>query len=237
MRPLGEALAGRGFPVRAVRLAGHGTDVADLMRTRWTDWVASASEGLDRLTRDCPHVAIAGMSMGALLALHLAASRPRDVSALVLCGTPLRLRDTRLRLLGAFGGIPVLSSWLRTMALPKTRGPDISDAGVRAASTSYKAMPLNGVIELLRLQAVVRHELSRVTQPALLLQGRHDHNVPFDNLELLRRSLGSRDVATRVLDRSWHVVTLDVERDLVATLAGDFLERVDRDLERAPSGA
>src|SRR5436309_331310 len=34
MRPLGEALAARGFPVHAVRLAGHGTDVAELARTR-----------------------------------------------------------------------------------------------------------------------------------------------------------------------------------------------------------
>src|SRR2546428_11933352 len=45
MRPLGEALTARGFPVYAVRLAGHGTDVADLARTRWTDWFASVEAG------------------------------------------------------------------------------------------------------------------------------------------------------------------------------------------------
>ena len=231
MRPLGEALAGRGFPVRAVRLAGHGTAVAELTRTRWTDWLASASEGLDLLRRDCAYAAIAGMSMGALLALHLAATRARDVSALVLCGTPLRLRDFRLRLLGRFGGLPVLSSQLRAITIPKTRGPDISDPAVRAASSSYRAMPLAGVLELLRLQDIVRRELDQVRQPALLLQGRHDHNVPFDNLELLRRSLGSGETEVHVLERSWHVVTLDVERDLVADLAGDMLERVERALE------
>jgi len=236
MRPLGEATAARGFPVRAVRLAGHGTDVTDLTRTRWTDWLASASEGLDLLRREYPHVAIAGMSMGALLALHLAATRPRDVSALVLCGTPLRLRDIRLRWLGALGGIPWLSSRLRAITLPKTRGPDISDPAVRAASQSYRAMPLAGVLELLRLQAVVRRELAQVTQPALLLQARHDHNVPFDNLELLRQSLGSRQVEVHVLERSWHVVTLDVERDLVARLVGDLLERVVRDLVGSAAG-
>src|SRR5206468_213430 len=94
MRPLGEALAARGFPVRAVRLAGHGTEVADLAGTRWTDWFASVAEGAERLRRDVPVLAVAGMSLGALLALHLAATRPAEVSALVLCGTPLTLGGT-----------------------------------------------------------------------------------------------------------------------------------------------
>src|SRR2546429_9501847 len=46
MRPLGEALAARGFPVYAVLLAGHGTDVAELARTCWTDWFASVEAGV-----------------------------------------------------------------------------------------------------------------------------------------------------------------------------------------------
>src|SRR5205814_5300529 len=76
MRPRGQALAARGFPVRAVRLAGHGTEVADLAGTRWTDWFASVAEGADRLHRDVPALAVAGMSLGALLGPHLAATRP-----------------------------------------------------------------------------------------------------------------------------------------------------------------
>src|SRR5437870_5438651 len=99
MRPLGEALAARGFPVRAVRLAGHGTRVADLAATRWAEWFASVAEGADRLRRDVPALAVAGMSLGALLALHLAATRPSEVSALVLCGTPLELGGAGARVI------------------------------------------------------------------------------------------------------------------------------------------
>src|SRR3989442_10047246 len=97
MRPLGEALAARGFPVRAVRLAGHGTEVADLVGTRWTDWFASVTEGADRLRRDVPALAVAGMSLGALLALHLAAPRPPGASALLLCGPPPELGGAGVR--------------------------------------------------------------------------------------------------------------------------------------------
>src|SRR5438552_65138 len=98
---------------------------------------------------------------------------------------------------------------------------------VRAASRGYRAMPLSAVLELLRFQAVVRGEIGRVTQPALLLHGRHDHSVPLANLELARRSLGSRLIESHVLERSWHVVTLDYDRDEVARLAADFLTRIE----------
>jgi carboxylesterase len=226
MRPLGEALAVAGFPVRGVRLAGHGTDVADLARTGWRDWFASVEEGAARLRRDVARIAIAGMSLGALLALHFAATQPAEVAALVLCGTPIRLGDGRLRWLPALARIPWVARRLAT--IPKSNGPDIADPAVRAASRSYRAMPLAAVLELLRLQAIVRDDVRRVTQPALLLHGRGDHSVPCANMDVLRDSLASRWIETHVLERSWHVVTLDYDRDEVARLAADFLARVDR---------
>jgi carboxylesterase len=225
MRPLGEALAAAGFPVRGVRLAGHATDVGDLARTGWRDWFASVEEGRRRLGDAVPRIAVAGMSLGALLALHLAATRPADVSALVLCGTPLQMGDGRLRWLPALARIPWLAR--RWASIPKANGPDIADPAVRAASRSYRAMPLVAVLELLRLQGLVRAELGRVTQPALLLHGRGDQSVPVANLEILRRMLGSRRVETHVLERSWHVVTLDYDRDEVARLAAAFLASLD----------
>src|SRR5256885_14246546 len=63
MRPLGEALAARGFPVRAVRLAGHGTEVADLAGTRWTDWFASVAEGPQRPPRHVPAPPVPRLSL------------------------------------------------------------------------------------------------------------------------------------------------------------------------------
>jgi carboxylesterase len=234
MRPLAGALVARGFPVRAVRLAGHGTTVEELATTRWTDWFASVEEGLARLRADTPQVAIAGMSLGALLALHAAVTHPDDVAALVLCGTPLHLGDPRTRWLPALARVPWLAR--RWATIPKTDGPDIADPIARAASPSYRTMPLSGVLELLRCQRVVRAELGRVMQPALLLQGRHDHSVPLANLELLRTRIASRQVEVHVLERSWHVVTVDYDRNEVGRLAADFLDRVETAVT-PPAGA
>src|SRR5437867_4161013 len=133
MRPLGEALAKRGFPVHAVRLAGHGTSIDDLAGTRWPEWFASVEDGVAQLLATAPRLAVAGMSMGSLLALHLAATRPADVAALVLCGTPLRLSDWRLRTLPLITRIPPLAR--RYAVMPKANGgPDVADPIARAAS-------------------------------------------------------------------------------------------------------
>jgi carboxylesterase len=229
MRPLGEALAARGFPVEAVRLPGHGTRPADLAEVRWTDWSATVAAAARGLAIRTGHVALIGMSMGGLLALHLAAEKPALVSALVLCGTPLTVDDPRAAWLPAVARVPLLWRWLarRYAAIPKPDGPDIVDRDRRAASPSYRTMPLHGILELVQLQRAVVPVLGRVTEPALLLHGRHDRSVPLTNLERLRRALGSRDVEVHVLERSGHVVTVDLDRDEVARLTADFLERIE----------
>jgi carboxylesterase len=225
MRPLGDALAAAGFPILGVRLAGHGTSVDDLARTQWTDWVASVEDGFTRLARDSERVAVAGLSMGAVLALHLSATRPAEVAALVLCATALTIADPRTRLLPLLHRTPWIGR--RYARIPKRGGRDIADAAARAASPSYDAMPLGAVVQFLRLQAIVRSELRAVTPPALLLHGRHDHSAPLANLEQVRRGISSQWVESHVLERSWHVITVDAERELVGRLAVDFLTRVE----------
>lgn len=225
VRPLAEALAGAGFPVRAVRLAGHGTSVADLARTTWRDWLDSAAVGLDVLRRDVARVAVAGVSMGGLLAIRLAATRPADVAALVLCAPALRLADWRPRVLPFLRWVPGMSGRLAVM--PKRGGRDILDEAARATSRAYDAMPLPAVLSLLQLQRVIRRDVRAVTQPALLLHGRQDHVVPVASQELLRRALRSTWVESHVLERSAHVLTEDAERDAVGRFAVDFLDRVE----------
>jgi carboxylesterase len=224
VRPLGDALAAAGFPVRAVRMAGHGTTPADLARTAWPDWLRSADEGLTALRATTPRVAVGGVSLGTLLALLLAARRPADVAAVVCGATPLRLADRRTAVLRSLRWFPPVRR--RYAVLPK-RGRDISDAAARAASRSYDVMPLPALLSLLALRRVVWRELARVTQPVLVLHGRHDHVAPVSNVALLRRRLGAREVEAHVLERSWHVITEDVERDAVARLTIEFLSRVE----------
>jgi carboxylesterase len=225
VRPLAVALANAGFPARAVRLPGHATTPDDLAHEGWRDWLRCAEQGLAAARASAPRSAVAGVSLGALLALLLAARRPTEVAAVVCCGTPILLADRRPALLRSLRWLPPLRR--RYAMVPKTGGRDIGDPAARAASRSYDVMPLPALLSALELRTVVRRQLARVTQPVLVLHGRHDHTAPLTNVALLQRRLGSRWIESRILERSWHVLTEDVERDEVGRLAVDFLTRVE----------
>ncbi|MES1206311.1 MAG: hypothetical protein ABUS79_10280, partial [Pseudomonadota bacterium] len=49
VRPLAEGFMRLGCSVEAPMLAGHGGTLADLARTTWRDWLASAEAALTRL--------------------------------------------------------------------------------------------------------------------------------------------------------------------------------------------
>src|SRR5215468_6389272 len=91
VRPLGEALAQRGYRVRAIRLPGHGTTPEAMAGVSHRDWEAAAESALLSLS-GARHTFIAGLSVGALLAVLLAARYPERITGLALIAPALRLK-------------------------------------------------------------------------------------------------------------------------------------------------
>lgn len=214
VEPLAEALRARGFEVECPTLPGHGTSPRDLQATTWHDWYAGAEAALGALARRADRLAACGLSMGALLALRLAAERS-DVRAVASLAAPLWLpRPVAL-------GVRVLAPIVPFV--PKAP-PDLSDPVERAAHVGYRKFPLRAVASLLDLMGEVRRRAADVRAPALVVHSRRDHTAPPASARWLAERLpGARLVW---LDRSFHVVTRDVERDVVEREVGDFLEGV-----------
>jgi len=226
MRGLGEHLHAGGHTVAGIRVAGHGTSVADLARTSWRDWLDSAREGLSELRRRCDSTVVVGLSMGSLLALALAEEQPEHVSGLALLSTALVISNRRIErylpLLrsGALLG-PVLPHPWRTIRKGER---DIADPVARAASPTYDAIPLRSLVDLVRLQRHARRRVGAIRQPVLAIHARHDHTCPLDNVELLQRRLPVPPQVT-VLERSYHVITVDHEKQQVAEAVLRFVSQ------------
>jgi carboxylesterase len=226
VRPLAEALGRHGCSVEAPMLAGHGGTLADLARTSWRDWAGSAEAAMEALAaRVAGPVAVCGFSMGGLLALHLARTFPDRVRALVVMSAPLRLRRYQIMGIRALCKLPVDFSALPGACIPKLKGSDISDPEMRLLNPGLRAFPVAALENLFDLMDVVRADLPAVRTPALVVHGRHDHTVPMDDSLELTGSLGSDVIERLWLERSCHIVALDVEQAALIDGVTRFLDR------------
>jgi carboxylesterase len=227
VRGIAEAFGRGGYTVRAPMLAGHGATLGDLARTTWGDWLASAERALAELQAAVGGrpVALVGFSMGGLLALRLARLFPARVAAVVAMSTPLRLRAWKIATIRAVCRLPIAFETSPRACIPKPNGSDISIPEMRHGNPGLPAFPIAALRQLFDLMDVVRADLPSVRAPALVVHGRHDHVVPMDDSLELTGSLGSEIIERLWLERSFHVVGLDVEAGLVADAATRFVGR------------
>ena len=212
---LGAHLANHGYTALGVRLAGHGTTLDDLARTRWPDWLASAQDGLDLLRGLCDRVVLLGLSMGGLLSILLAEAQPP--AGLVLMSTPTLVPPNRLRPLLR----PASPIYRR---IPKGP-PDWFDPSAAAERVAYAAYPTRSMAEVADLIEIARAALPRVQAPALVIHSLNDDFVVPANAQTLMAELGSRHKRLLVVEGSNHLVTLDAQRQAIFDAALAFVRR------------
>jgi carboxylesterase len=222
MRYLGGALARAGITATGLLLPGHGTSASDLERSRWEDWAAAVEREVDAMFRRHRRVAVVGQSLGGLLALHVAAHRP-GLAAVGSLAAPLWL--------GGLAGR--VSRWLtdpragrlrrRIRMLPKLAGSDVRDRRARAENPSYGAIPTRALGELLAFMRVVDAELPQIAAPVLVVHARRDHTAPVACAVRIAERARARRVW--ILARSFYLIAVDVERDIVAAEVIAFVRR------------
>jgi carboxylesterase len=218
MRFLGERLADAGFRVRGVLLPGHGTSMDELDRTPWRAWCDAVEAAFDDLLADHAQVALVGQSLGGLLALELASRRP-EVAAVCSLAAPLWLPGLAGRLAGwAEAG---KLGWLEQ--LPKLGGSDVRDPVAKHENPAYRAVPVRALVQFSQFMRKADAALPAVTQPVLVVHAKLDHTAPVACAARLAER--TRAVRTKLLERSYHLISIDVERDIVAEEVRAFLRR------------
>jgi carboxylesterase len=248
LRFIAQALARAGHTVNCCQLAGHCGMPEELRRSTWREWYASVQAGHDRLKESCDVVIAGGLSMGGILALHLARQRSEGVHGLLLFAPTLKLDGWSMpwysKLLQYVRPWPV--KWEFDLAEREPFG--LKDERVRALVVSSMqsgdaslagvfSTPMRSFANFNSLVAVVKAELGDVRQPAFIVHPRNDDMASLKNAQYLQANLGGL-VDTLVLDDSFHMVTLDQQRHLVAERTERFIAWVETSLaQKADMGA
>lgn len=215
MRYLGEKLHRSGYTVIGPRLKGHGTSPADMARSSAQDWIDSLDEALAELRRHCKQVFLAGLSMGGTLTLYAAAKHADVIRGAVPINAVVHLGSADMAGLAFDRSMPATVPGI---------GSDLKDPAMR--ELAYTEVPVPAVRQLYALVAVTQDLLPAVKCPVLVVQSRDDHVVAPSNAARIVGGVGSSRVELLWLENSYHVATIDHDKDLIAQRIAAFIDAI-----------
>ena len=237
LKSVARGLNSAGFTVLCCQLAGHCGTEEELKRSTLPQWTASVEAGLARLQSECGTVLAGGLSMGALMALNLAHAHPEMVQGLLLFAPTLRHDGWAIPwysfLLDVLIDTPIGTRWrfvesfpfglkderVRNVVLRAMRSGDSTAAGADGT-------PSQSVKQFWKLIRQVKRALPAIKTPALVVHAREDDISSLRrNAFVLQSRLGGL-VETLVLNDSYHIVTLDRQRDILVERACAYVSWV-----------
>ncbi|WP_353185461.1 alpha/beta hydrolase [Bosea sp. (in: a-proteobacteria)] len=225
MRLVARALHRAGHTVHCPQLAGHCAGESELLATNWRDWARSVTDELERMRSLCDTVIVGGLSMGAVMAMHVAAARPDAVSGLALYAPTLWYDGWSIP------RYAFLLKWLintpfgRRYSFVEREPYGVKDLRTRSmitaaitrgdsAEAGLLGTPSGALKQMWELIDQTRREMPAIKCPALLVHAREDDVASLSNAFEIQRRLGGL-VDAVILDDSYHLVTIDQQREIV----------------------
>jgi carboxylesterase len=227
---LGQEAQKDGFSVRVPAIDGYcyGTDTRP-----WKDWRDQVLEHYWQCKKNFETVSVLGVSMGATLALMLAESE--SPTAVVALSAALAYDGWAIpwyhRMLSMARWIPFSNRYqyverepyglknqeTRAMVKRMMRSQHISEVGAEVLS-----LPL--ITEGIKLIKAAKADAMRIDSPILFMHSVDDESVHVKNPELIFKRVKSTDKEFIYLGDSYHMITIDNERDLVRKESLRFLK-------------
>lgn len=230
LRYLARTLGREGFAASAPVIPGYSQGSAE---APYEDWIRGALAAFDDLSARYARVSVCGLSMGATLALAVASERPA-AQALVLLSTTLSYDGWAIPwyrfLLNWAYFTPLRHHWRYREAEPFGLKNEALRAKVARAmqkdavsEVGPATISLPAIYHASRLVACVRREMHRITSDCLIVHAIDDETSNPTNAENVARCVQSKFLRSVYLDDSYHMITVDNEREIVAREVVVFL--------------
>jgi len=210
---LGTQLHKAGYTVSIPRLPGHGTNKEDFLASSWKDWLRRVYDEYIDLAEEYKTVFVGGLSMGGVLTALLAAKfQPEKV---FFCAPAFIASDSRIKL------TPYIKYFVKT--IPTNGKPFYPEPEYYECVKDYCIYNYVGkAADLYKLQKMAIRQLPHIRSKTMTVLSKADKSVPFKEKKLIDRLLKAPNEYV-ILEKSSHIVTDDVERELVAQRIVEFL--------------
>lgn len=244
MRYLGTALNKAGYTVFCNALPRHCDTLGELKKVTWQEILRACEEDFKALKKECKQVFTGGISMGALAAIHLARAFPSDVSGIIALAPTLFYDGWALHkgkfLLNLAWHIPSLrkkidikEGWpygikdeqLRSNFQRFYKNSKAQEFDNKVLLFGSPFFPLACLYQHHILIKVVKKEIPSVKAPILIIHAREDDMTSLKNARYVFKRIASPDKSLIILENSYHMVTIDKEKEKVAEDTIKFLDK------------
>ncbi len=242
MRYLGKRLHKAGFSVLCNTLPRHCGTLAELKRVTWQEIADACAKDLESLKNEYTEVSVGGLSMGALMAVHLAYKNPSTVSKIIALAPTIFydgwavpkhkvLMDVLWHVPFLRNKIDIKESWpyglkneyLRAGIEKFYRNAKASGNDDKTALFGSPFFPMCCLYQHHLLTKVVKKELPCVKTPIMLIHAKEDDMTSLKNAQYVYDHIASSDKSLVILDDSYHMVTIDKQKDKVVEEVIKFL--------------
>ncbi|MRW93614.1 alpha/beta fold hydrolase [Duganella sp. FT80W] len=237
MQYIGKRLQRAGYTVVIPLIPGYGYATGAGQSYRTTDyqaWYAEVLRHFDQLRATHKTVSVAGLCIGAVLALRLAMDRGDQIAALSLLSTTLAYDGWSLPWyrfllpLAYYTPARYLYAYqerhpygLKNENLQRWIAREMKHSGSSAAGASR--LSAEGIFQAHRLIKEVRRGLPKVRTPALIVHAQEDDVASTHSADFVEQNIGSDYVRKLILHDCYHIITLDNEKETVADETIAFL--------------
>ncbi len=183
-----------------------------MAQTTAGDWISDLEQATAWLQQRCDTLFVTGLSMGGTLTLFMAGQHPELFHGNIPINAVVFFNNADLGSLAYMQDAPPFVPGV---------GGDIKAPGI--SELAYDVVPTATIKELCALMKVTEEMLPRITCPALVMVSREDHIVPPPNSEYIAQKLSSQDMQLFWLENSYHVATLDNDKDVIVQRSIDFI--------------
>jgi carboxylesterase len=158
--PLAEYLHEAGFSVYLARVAGHGSEPANLNQLTYEDWYESVKYGYFLLKNNCDKIIVAGQSMGGLIAVNTVINN--DANGLILLAPCIKIKNPLSFL------VPYVKYFKKF---------DEKNVEAKEQKFFYTKYPMEGVHQLIMFTEYTNPLADKINIPVLMFQHMGDRVV------------------------------------------------------------
>jgi carboxylesterase len=234
MRYLGKSLNKAGFTVYCNTLPRHCDTLSELKKVTWQEIEESCIKDFEHILNGHRRVFVAGLSMGALMAIHLARKFPDKIAGIIALAPTFFYDGWALGKGKAVMEVVWHIPWVRNMINIREDWPfglkdeDLREnierfyKNARANLFSKKVFlfgspffPMANLYQHHQFTKVVIKEMAQVSTPILIIHARDDDMASLKNAQYLLEHIGSSVKRLMVLVNSYHMITIDNDKDKV----------------------